>query len=84
MYEITYKKSAAKTLAKMPAKIACQIMNNFQLIAKQETDDLDIKKLQNRDGFRLRVGGYRAIYQVFDEILTIEVVKIGSRGDVYK
>lgn len=84
MYEITYKKSAAKTLAKIPTKIATQFMAGFELIAQDDASQLDIKKLQNRDGYRLRIGSYRAIYQIIEDTLTIEVLKIGSRGDIYK
>lgn len=45
---------------------------------------LDIKKLEGREGFRLQIGGYRAIYRKLNDVLIIEVLKIGSRGDIYK
>ncbi len=45
----------------------------------------DIKALSGRENeYRLRVGDYRVIYSVYDDVLTVEVLTIGNRGDVYK
>lgn len=38
----------------------------------------------SKKSFRLRFGSYRIIYQVKDEILTIVVININTRGDIYK
>ena len=84
MYKIHYRKSAAKTLTRMPMKTAQQFMSAFEQLALDHNEQLDIKKLQNRDGYRLRIGGYRALYRIIAEVLVIEVVAIGSRGDIYK
>ncbi|MEE8320466.1 MAG: type II toxin-antitoxin system RelE/ParE family toxin [Gammaproteobacteria bacterium] len=37
-----------------------------------------------KDGYRLRIGDYRALYRIYENELIIEVIKLGSRGDVYK
>ena len=42
------------------------------------------KKLKGRPGYRIRVGDYRIIYQVKDNILTVFVLIIGNRRDVYE
>lgn len=34
--------------------------------------------------FRLRVGSYRVIYTVENDVLTVRVLTIGNRRDVYK
>jgi mRNA interferase RelE/StbE len=41
-------------------------------------------KLKGREGYRIRQGRYRIIYDIFDNILTIRVLRIGHRKDVYK
>ncbi len=42
------------------------------------------KKLKNRKGYRIRQGNYRILYDIFDYILTVEVVALGHRKDVYE
>lgn len=41
------------------------------------------KKLKGRLGYRVRVGDYRIIYEIFDTILVIEVIDLGHRKDIY-
>lgn len=77
-------KSSSKVLAKLPIKTQQQFFVAFRFLSNGITENLDIKPLQGRDGYRLRIGNYRAIYHILEDELIIEVVKIGSRGDVYK
>jgi mRNA interferase RelE/StbE len=44
----------------------------------------NVTKLQNRAGFRLRIGDWRVIYDVRDDELIILVLKVGSRGEIYR
>jgi mRNA interferase RelE/StbE len=39
--------------------------------------------LKSRDGYRIRIGDYRVIYEVFDDELVIDVIKLGHRKDIY-
>ena len=41
-------------------------------------------KLRGREGWRIRVGDYRVIYDVEDEERTVIVLQIGHRRDVYR
>ncbi|MFE1954411.1 type II toxin-antitoxin system RelE/ParE family toxin [Streptomyces sp. NPDC059524] len=48
-------------------------------------EDADTKKLTGHDGlFRLRVGSFRIVYEIHDNVLTILVLHVGNRGDVYR
>lgn len=45
----------------------------------------DIKPMAGSEGFyRLRVGDYRILYIVEEEIITVRVTDAGNRGDIYK
>lgn len=47
-------------------------------------EGLDVKKLSGREGRRLRIGGYRAIYTIDGEQLIILILDAGPRGGIYK
>ena len=42
------------------------------------------KKLKGRNGYRIRVADYRIIYDIFDEILIVDVIDLGHRKDIYE
>ncbi len=42
------------------------------------------KKLKGRDGYRIRTGNYRIIYDIFDTELVIDIITIGHRKDIYE
>ncbi len=85
MHELKYRRQARNYLARLPLKIKSVIVNNLhELAANPDNPSLDIDVLKGRKGFRLRVGRYRIIYTRQDDQLIIEVVKIRTRGDIYK
>jgi mRNA interferase RelE/StbE len=84
-YRIVFTKQAAKTLQKIPAPITDTIRQKIEQIAQDpfETHP-NVTKLQNRAGFRLRVGEWRIIYEVQQDRVVIIVLKIGLRKEVYR
>jgi len=85
MYELKYRRQARNYLARLPFKIKSIIVNRLHELAEDpDRTSLDIDVLKAQKGFRLRVGQYRVVYTRHDDRLVIEVVKIRSRGDVYK
>jgi mRNA interferase RelE/StbE len=80
-YRIQIDKPALKFIAKQPPKARERIMQAIQKLPHEG----DIKPLEGRPGYnRLRVGAYRIIYTVQDEIITVRVTSAGNRGDIYK
>ena len=85
MYQLKYRKKARNYLARLPLKIKTIIIDKLhQIAADPDLVRPDIKILKGREGYRLRIGQYRVIYTRHDEYLVIEIVKIRSRGDIYK
>ena len=85
MYKLKYRRKARNYIARLSLKSKSVIVNKLhQLAENPDNPELDITVLKGRIGFRLRVGKYRVVYSRHDDILIIEVVRIRSRGDIYK
>ncbi len=83
MYELQYKKKAIKALAKINDPYYSSIIQAIDGLA-QNPRPFGYTKLTGRTGYRIRVGSYRIIYDIFDNNLIIEVVNVGIRGSVYE
>lgn len=80
-YKIEFDKNAVKFLSKQSQSNKERI---FNAIARLPFEG-NIKAMQGYAGYyRLRVGDYRIIYTVNNEILIIRIIRIGNRGDIYK
>ena len=85
MYKIVVKKSAAKELESLPPKTLAQITTAILSLADNPRPKI-CKKLKGfkNDFWRIRVGDYRVVYSIDDEIKIVEVQKAGHRKDIYK
>ena len=85
MYRLTYLKRAEKALLTMPRATAILVRDKLRLLAfDPHAPNNNVKKLQGREGYRLRVGDWRVIYEIRDEQLIILVLDIGPRGGIYR
>ena len=85
MYKITYTTQAAKALLKMPRNTANLIREKLEQVAVDPFATIpNAKKLQGRPGYRLRVGDWRVIYEINKDEVTIIIMKIAPRSEVYK
>lgn len=79
-YKIKFEKAAQKFLDKQDKN---QRLRLYKAINKLP-DGTDIKKLTGSNLYRLRVGNYRILYIIDEEIHLINIENIDNRGDVYK
>jgi mRNA interferase RelE/StbE len=84
MMEIQYSKQARKYLVKMQAKKAIKIVETIEKIAEGKVEGLNITTLGTVNTYLVRVGDYRAIYEIKNAELILVVIRVGSRGDVTK
>ena len=69
----------------MPRNVAMLIREKLEAIAANPYADYpNAKKLQGRDGYRLRVGDWRVLNEIQDDKWVILVLKVASRGEVYR
>ncbi|MBK8814452.1 MAG: type II toxin-antitoxin system RelE/ParE family toxin [Methylococcaceae bacterium] len=86
-WTIEYSDKALKALKRLDRQIAERIINAMeQKIAHKENPRQDGKPLSGRlaEYWRYRIGDYRVICLLKDEVMTILVVDIGHRGNIYQ
>lgn len=84
MYQLLYTPSARKQLRKLPQRVQQQIKSKIDTLCEDPfTPELDIKKLKGEEYCRLRVGKYRVIYEIAQGVLTIKIIAVGHRKEVY-
>lgn len=83
-YHIEVKRSAAKALKKIPKADQKRIADKIDSLA-EDLPNPDTTKMKGNNPFhRIRVGDYRIIYEIQEDVLLILVVKIGHRKDIYR
>lgn len=82
-YIVVLSKQAQKQLDKLSDIIAEPILDAVGRLENNPRPP-GCKKLKGRDSYRIRVGDYRIIYNIFDKELTIDVVALGHRKDIYQ
>ena len=82
-YIIVLTKTAQKQLDKLPNSIADKLLDAIEALAVDPRPE-GCKKLKGRSGYRIRKGDYRIIYDVSDDVLTVEVVAVGHRRSIYE
>ena len=82
-YALSFSRSALKELEKINEPHYTSIKQAI-LALTTVTRPQGYKKLKGREGYRIRVGNYRIIYEIFDKQLVIEVISLGHRKDIYE
>jgi len=84
--ELIIEKAALKVLRKLQPKIAIAMLGRLEAIAANPMlNHANVKPLTGRkDSYRLRQGDWRIVYVVDRKAGRMHVLKIDTRGDVYK
>jgi len=81
IYKIEIKKSVLKTLRRLDRQTLDKIKIAIDKLA-HDPRPFGYKKLVDEEGlFRIRVGNYRIIYEIHDQILLIMVLRVAKRNE---
>ncbi len=83
-YLISWKPSAVKELRKLPRTIVPRIISAVELLSQNPYPSGTRKLAGAEHTFRIRIGDYRVIYTIEDEVLVVEILRVGHRSDVYR
>ena len=83
MYEIQILRRAQRSLARLPEREYERVRDAIRILA-DEPRPPGCRKLTGRDGWRIRIGQYRVIYEIDDAARIVTVLDIGHRREVYR
>ncbi len=81
-YEVLILRRAQKELANLPKADYERVRDAMAALAENPRP-VGCKKLVGREGWRIRSGDYRTIYEIDDAQQTVTVLHIGHRRDIY-
>ena len=82
-YKITFKKSVTKDFRSIPNKDVKKILQRIESLADNPRSEGCIK-LSGQESYRVRQGLYRIVYEIRDNVLVVNVVKVSHRSSIYK
>ncbi len=82
VYTLNFSRTALKELSKINEPFYSNVKSAI-IDLTQDPRPNGYIKLKGRAGYRIRVGNYRIIYDIFDTMLLVDIIAVGHRKDIY-
>ena len=82
-YRLEFTPGADRQFRKLPKQVQARLRPHLDALTYNPRPP-GVEKLTGIKGYRLRVGDYRILYEVRDEVLLVLVVRVGHRREVYR
>ncbi len=82
-YELRVRPSVAKDLRGIPKADVTRILARIEAL-RDAPRAPGCEKLSGAELYRVRQGVYRIVYEIQDERIVVEVIRVGHRGEVYR
>jgi mRNA interferase RelE/StbE len=82
-YSVFILRRAQRELASLPKEAYEKVKSAISALA-ESARPRGCRKLTGREGWRIRAGKYRVIYEIDDQVQTVTVLHIGHRRDIYR
>jgi mRNA interferase RelE/StbE len=83
-WRVEFRPSARSELLGLDRPVQQRILRSLHRLATDPRSASSVKALKGGDEYRLRVGDWRVVYTLHDDVLTVLVVRIAHRRDVYR
>ena len=82
-YQIIIPKTVTKQLEKLPQSIHDKVIENI-IILQENPRPTNSLKMKNNEGYRLKIGDYRVLYDIDDKTQLITLRRVGHRRESYR
>jgi mRNA interferase RelE/StbE len=83
-YSVGITSVAAKQIKKLPRPIRGRILDAIEALEDNPFPPNSTKLVDEDFAWRLRIGDYRVIYEIYDAELVVSVMRAGHRREIYK
>lgn len=83
-YRVEFTRSARKAFAGLPVSVQQRLDPHILALAKNPRPSGVAKLAGEEDAWRIRVGDYRIVYEIHDDVLLVLVVRVGHRREIYR
>jgi mRNA interferase RelE/StbE len=83
---VTYRVDVTPTARRALRKVTGQMRRRLEaaiLLLAEDPRPPAARRLADSPAYRVRIGDYRIVYEVHDDVLLIVIVTLGHRRDVY-
>ena len=84
MYRVLLERAAEKDLTRLSAEVHDRVIAAIQRLAKNPRPSACRKLAGTDNDWRIRIGDYRVIYEIADEIRVVRVNRVRHRREVYR
>lgn len=84
MYRVEYERAASGELGKLPRQIQARIVEAIEGLAGDPRPPGSRKMVETSNGHRNRVGDYRVLYAIEEDVLMVVVIRVGKRDQMYR
>ncbi|HZI96267.1 MAG TPA: type II toxin-antitoxin system RelE/ParE family toxin [Actinomycetales bacterium] len=83
-YQVRIARRARKSLVALPRREQQRLRAAIELLAEAPRPPGCAAMAGEQSVYRVRVGHYRIVYEVLDDVLVVHVVRVGHRREVYR
>ncbi|MFH0844670.1 MAG: type II toxin-antitoxin system RelE/ParE family toxin [Pseudomonadota bacterium] len=83
-YKVEWKQSAARELRKLEKETISAVVKAVEALSEEPYPAGSRKLKGSVHSYRIRVGDYRVIYSMRESELTVEIIRVGHRRDIYR
>ena len=84
MYQVLLERSAERDLGRLSSEVHDRIIKAIQGLANNPRPSACRKLVGSKNDWRIRVGDYRVIYEIADEIRIVRINRVRHRREVYR
>jgi mRNA interferase RelE/StbE len=81
-HSIEFRVAAWKQISGLPKETYARVLKAIMSLSGEPRPN-GCKKLQGQETYRIRIGDFRVIYEIHDNVLNVVVIRVGNRREVY-